>query len=201
MNVLFTSICTVVVMCRGSNHSEVVNFFIVLVVQVSFVTKVCTAERCDRMWLYVTVCDCMWPYVTVCDLCDCMWPYVAVCGCMWLYLTVCDLCDRMWLYVTVCGCMWPYVTVCGCMWLYVAVCDCMLPYVTVCDRMWPYVTVCDCMWLYVTTWSSFGVLGRLGVYVCARFVLQLVILYWRFGTTYRSHLQGFSSYVVFVCSF
>jgi hypothetical protein len=51
MYVLFTSTWTVVVMYRGSNHSEMVNIFIILIVQVSFVTKIRTAKRCDRMWL------------------------------------------------------------------------------------------------------------------------------------------------------
>ena len=50
-DVLFTSMWTVLVMCRSSNHPEMVNIFIVLVVLVSFVKKIRTAKRCDRVWL------------------------------------------------------------------------------------------------------------------------------------------------------
>jgi len=49
MDVLFTSMRTVLVMCRGSNHCEMVNSFRIVIVLVSFVTKKRTAKRCDRV--------------------------------------------------------------------------------------------------------------------------------------------------------
>jgi hypothetical protein len=54
------------------------------------------------------------------------------------------------------------------------------------------VIVCD----YLEFFRCIGKVRRVRVCVLR---CNLLILCWRFGTTYRSHLQGFSSKVVFVC--